>query len=1590
MADNETRVVYKAIADFASASRAARKLRKELAELRAEEAAGNSASTAADKASASSSGKAAKATKDATKATKESISAIEEQGQASESVAARVIRAATQKRDAVADEAAAFEAAALSADKHAQANERGVGSANKNIAATDALTASTRRSAAEHTAAASASSKTEAASAKLTQRIKDSAAAFAAQRRASRDSSSENVRTGATFDDLINKTGRLQKGLAKIGNFRPRLTPPFVALVPAIAGLIGLVNPLIALLGAGSAVVIGFASSLGTLAGAALALPGLLSGVAAGISSIIVATGGVGNVFKSFNAMKKQKPSAAAAGTSEAQKARDTANAQKDIQYAQTDLARAYEDSAEAISDAERSVEKAQKAAKRAQDNLNDARREALEDLINLREEVSRAGLSEERAIANLVKAQEEYNDVMADPGSTRGDKLDAAADVKEAEKDLADTRKDNIKNAADLVDAERRGVEGSEKVLDARENLTDATEAESDAVRELQRAQQDQARTIEQAQRRLADSQDALNKARSGPDAARGAVLEDEYQKALAKLSPSAKTFVLGILAMQGAWESMQRAVQESFFSEIVDDLDEINGLIPVFGNLWEKAAGAMGRVSHEGIQMVSSGPWTRDFGIIAENNVGIIEGLGGVFLSLLQIVKDVTVAAGPFTQGVVDRWEKGAESLSKLVAAGRESGDIASYLERVEYRLGMWWQIIKNIGATLLNYGSAASEFGDWLTAGFVEMTAGWKKASEEAKQEGSPFKQWLDDTKPVLSTLRSLFGTFFGWLAATAADPENLKSLDRILILLRDDLGPALARLFDSLNDSGLAEDLIRVLTDIVDVITDLVEAGGGDGFSSFVDTLEKFFNIVSWIVGIPGAGAVISTLATALGVIAGLSFVGKFSGLTALLGWLLKTAKSKSVKDFMSKLGGWAGKGGTGVGGAGSAAAAAGGAAVGAESTAVTAAAARAAARREKAGLPPLESPVVTPASKRAAEAAAAPKMPSSGKAGSFLGRLGGRAMSGAKGGIGGLIASMVAGTIMDEIVKDGKGGARDTAGSIGGGALSGAGIGALVGSVVPGVGTAIGAGVGGVVGGGIAAAGIDGDQWAKTGEDIKKAWDIALIPFNTFTTVMGSLWDQYVTQPLNTAATNIGNWWNENVVTPWNTAATNVSNWWNENVVTPFNAFAGAMERGWNELVVTPWNEAAAQLRTWWEENVATKWNEAVAGIQEWWQTEVNDKWNEAAAGVRSWWQTEVAPKWNDAAAGISDWWTTHVSTNWDNAATSVRDWWTQNVAPTWNKSATDISSWWTANVSKKWDEAATNFRTWVEGFGTSWDKNVWQPIKGMWEKFLDFDLSKTLTNFFDGLWPGGGENGKQKGDASRSVGGPTVKRVQSLLGGSGLRTTSTYRTPAENRAVGGVPNSYHTDRANPAIDIAGSVPAMDRMHKKLKEVGGWRQLLYRVKGHYDHIHVANQGGRVPGVGSRDTVPSMLTPGEFVIRKGVVNKLGAENLAGLNAGTLGLADMIKRSAQAKATKPMPMGAGSSAFLNGGGLVPRISAAPTQGLTYAPTASMGSTTNNTSTVSPGITYGQVTIINPVREEAGESLARLQRNSSYLENI
>ena len=91
------------------------------------------------------------------------------------------------------------------------------------------------------------------------------------------------------------------------------------------------------------------------------------------------------------------------------------------------------------------------------------------------------------------------------------------------------------------------------------------------------------------------------------------------------------------------------------------------------------------------------------------------------------------------------------------------------------------------------------------------------------------------------------------------------------------------------------------------------------------------------------------------------------------------------------------------------------------------------------------------------------------------------------------------------------------------------------------------------------------------------------------------------------------------------------------------------------------------------------------------------------------------------------------------------------------------------------------------------------------------------------------------------------------------------------------------------DALKPIIPLLGAFAAV----KISQGIGGFAAgigaSLRGVKGKHQggRIHHFARGGFVPGSGNRDTVPAMLQPGEFVIRKSSVNKIGADQLQAMN-------------------------------------------------------------------------------------------------------
>jgi len=89
------------------------------------------------------------------------------------------------------------------------------------------------------------------------------------------------------------------------------------------------------------------------------------------------------------------------------------------------------------------------------------------------------------------------------------------------------------------------------------------------------------------------------------------------------------------------------------------------------------------------------------------------------------------------------------------------------------------------------------------------------------------------------------------------------------------------------------------------------------------------------------------------------------------------------------------------------------------------------------------------------------------------------------------------------------------------------------------------------------------------------------------------------------------------------------------------------------------------------------------------------------------------------------------------------------------------------------------------------------------------------------------------------------------------------------------------------DALEPLLPMLTALAAFSLGRIALPALGRFSGVTGRNKG--GRIYGFNQGGLVPGVGNKDTVPARLTAGEYVLQKSAVQRIGVDNLAAMNAG-----------------------------------------------------------------------------------------------------
>lgn len=410
--------------------------------------------------------------------------------------------------------------------------------------------------------------------------------------------------------------------------------------------------------------------------------------------------------------------------------------------------------SAQAIAAAERRIENAQRSATQAQEDLNTARQTAADRIADITRELARAHLDEEGAVLAVADAQRAL--AQARMSGDRLSRAHADLNYREAVQGLTEVRA----RLADVTEEEQRrreaGVEGSDEVMSATQRQADALYELADAMRSVSGG--------------------------GGIDAA---------AEAYAKLTAEGRSLVDVLHAIGPSWKTVAQAMQSTVLTGVSDSLSRLSGAylpvmlkqLPAIGVGWNNAFRGTA-------DLASGAKFVADINSALANTATFWQRIGNSFAPFLSGFRHFTVigatylpAIGAWVQSIAERFERWA-------LAARKAGQMNAWIENGAATFGMFWEIVKNLGASIVAIFRAGQGGPDWLPGlvagtaalrGFLESPGGQEKLAAvftTLREIGSQLWQVLSNLGPVLlevfsaggaaSDATSVFSVVVGFLA------------------------------------------------------------------------------------------------------------------------------------------------------------------------------------------------------------------------------------------------------------------------------------------------------------------------------------------------------------------------------------------------------------------------------------------------------------------------------------------------------------------------------------------------------------------------------------------------------------------------------------------------------------------------------------------------------------------------------------------------------------------------------------------------------------------------------------------------------
>jgi hypothetical protein len=631
------------------------------------------------------------------------------------------------------------------------------------------------------------------------------------------------------------------------------------ALAPVIAGTAGAIGDLaMGLFAVGSAV--------GSATPALVVLPGILSAVAqAGIAAKLAFAG----VGKAISALTKQKTSGGG-GTND--------NAVAD---ARKRLAKTFQTAADQMAAANDKVRK-------AQEKLNNAYKEGAESLQQLGFDSEEAAIAQANAAIELERARETLSRASG-AGVNSRQYREAELALKQADLDYRKATDTVNDLAVEQEYAARTGIEGTREVIDA---TNDLNEAEADRAKTLRDTTQD-----------IADAQEALTRVLNSGGSS-------SSSDALAGLSKEAKEFAQFIADLQPKIQELRAAAGRFLFPLLTTSIQTlVDDLFPRLIPKLELTGRALGEVSKDFADTITSADNMKRIDSILGNNVGVIKNLGGAGVNLAEAFIIILEAAGPLITKFSEWVKLTTEGWTETLKAKSATGELGDMFDTAGGKAATIGGVLKKTFDAFKALGGGASDSGMKIIEAFggaMDKLKAFADAgnSDGMFSEGERGASSLETKFDKIADNFIIIGKFAGELAKALFDISgnpgvgafftNIMGLPMALSGLANKINTEVGGGFGDfvnqfgillvkLTDTGGIKVFFQILSGALRVVNAI--------FSN--EIVAKVFGFISVIIGVTKAISVLTTITKFYT----LAVLGSFKALGRVIGAL----KLKNIQD-----------------------------------------------------------------------------------------------------------------------------------------------------------------------------------------------------------------------------------------------------------------------------------------------------------------------------------------------------------------------------------------------------------------------------------------------------------------------------------------------------------------------------------------------------------------------------------------------------------------------------------------------------------------------------------------------------------------